>query len=240
MQSIRGSTRLIQRHRFAISSNNNTLRLNSSSATTSWSNDNDSRKLGFDSLRSTRAFDTATKYLISSFTKSASILLNNGNFAYSSSRCFSTIGDDSVQSTPPPPTQVSLESASDAPQRIKFKRLDKTAKHIMQIVDKEAVEEVRTRREIPDIRPGYIVQLKVEVPENKRRVSIVKGIVIARRNAGLNSTFRIRRLVAGVGVESMFPLYSPNLREIKVLDKKKVRRAKLYYLRDKMNALKKH
>ncbi|KAF2611620.1 hypothetical protein F2Q70_00007314 [Brassica cretica] len=79
-----------------------------------------------------------------------------------------------------------------------------------------------------------------EVPENKRRVSIVKGIVIARRNAGLNSTFRIRRLVAGVGVESMFPLYSPNLREIKVLDKKRVRRAKLYYLRDKMNALKKH
>jgi ribosomal protein L19 len=44
------------------------------------------------------------------------------------------------------------------------------------------------------------------VPENKRRVSIVKGVVIARRNAGLNSTFRIRRLVAGVGVESMFPL----------------------------------
>jgi ribosomal protein L19 len=78
------------------------------------------------------------------------------------------------------------------------------------------------------------------VPENKRRVSIVKGVVIARRNAGLNSTFRIRRLVAGVGVESMFPLYSPNLREIKVVDKKKVRRAKLYYLRDKVNALKKH
>jgi ribosomal protein L19 len=103
----------------------------------------------------------------------------------------------------------------------------------MQIVDKEAVEEVRNLREIPEIKPGYIVQLKVEVPENKRRVSIVKGVVIARRNAGLNSTFRIRRLVAGVGVESMFPLYSPNLREIKVVDKKKVRRAKLYYLRDK-------
>jgi ribosomal protein L19 len=110
----------------------------------------------------------------------------------------------------------------------------------MQIVDKEAVEEVRNLREIPEIKPGYIVQLKVEVPENKRRVSIVKGVVIARRNAGLNSTFRIRRLVAGVGVESMFPLYSPNLREIKVVDKKKVRRAKLYYLRDKVNALKKH
>jgi ribosomal protein L19 len=112
--------------------------------------------------------------------------------------------------------------------------------NLLQIVDKEAVEEVRNLREIPEIKPGYIVQLKVEVPENKRRVSIVKGVVIARRNAGLNSTFRIRRLVAGVGVESMFPLYSPNLREIKVVDKKKVRRAKLYYLRDKVNALKKH
>ncbi|TKY47018.1 50S ribosomal protein L19 [Spatholobus suberectus] len=96
----------------------------------------------------------------------------------------------------------------EVPPRIKFKRLDKTARHIMQILDKEAVEEVRGQREIPDIKPGYIVQLKVEVPENKRRVSIIKGIVIARRNAGLNSTFRIRRLVAGVGVESLFPLKS--------------------------------
>ncbi|CAH9057049.1 unnamed protein product [Cuscuta epithymum] len=123
--------------------------------------------------------------------------------------------------------------------RIKFKRLDKTAKHIMQILDKEAVVEVKTLREIPDIRPGYILQLKVEVPENKRRLSIVKGTVIARRNAGLNTTFRLRRLVAGVGVESLYHLYSPNIKEIKVLDKHKVRRAKLYYLRDRMNALKK-
>ncbi|XP_030939480.1 50S ribosomal protein L19-1, chloroplastic-like [Quercus lobata] len=111
--------------------------------------------------------------------------------------------------------------------------------YTLQILDKEDVEEVRMKREKTDIKPGYIVQLKVEVPENKRRISILKGIVIARRNAGLNNTFRIRRLVAGVGVESLFLLYSPNIKEIKVLDKKKVRRAKLYYLRDKMNALKK-
>ncbi|KAB2020359.1 hypothetical protein ES319_D07G063600v1 [Gossypium barbadense] len=135
------------------------------------------------------------------------------------------------------PTMDSSESVTDVPTRIKFKRLDKTARHIMQIVDKEAVEEVKGQREIPEIKPGYIVQLKVEVPENKRRVSTIKGIVIARRNAGLNTTFRIRRMVAGVGVESLFPLYSPNIKEIKVLDKKKVRRAKLYYLRNKMNAL---
>ncbi|XP_022970338.1 uncharacterized protein LOC111469331 isoform X2 [Cucurbita maxima] len=90
--------------------------------------------------------------------------------------------------------------------RIKFKWLDKTSKHIMQILDKEAFGEVKAQREIPDIKSGYIVQLKVEVPENKRRVSTLKGIVIARRNAGLNTTFRLRRLVAGVGIESLFPL----------------------------------
>ncbi|MQL74648.1 hypothetical protein Taro_007005 [Colocasia esculenta] len=124
------------------------------------------------------------------------------------------------------------------PQRIKFKRLDKTARHIMNILDKEEVEKVKGNRDIPDIKPGYIVQLKVEVPENKRRVSTLKGIVIAKRNAGLQTTFRLRRMVAGVGVESVFPLYSPNIKEMKVLDKKDVRRAKLYYLRDRMNALK--
>ncbi|EOA21473.1 hypothetical protein CARUB_v10001866mg [Capsella rubella] len=234
MQSIRSTTRLLlQRHRFSVS---NTLRFTSSSSSGSWAENESRRSLGFESFRSTRDFDSAAAYHISSLKTSAfsSSVVPKQNLMYSS-RCFSTVGD-SVQTT----SQVSPELASDVPQRIKFKRLDKTAKHIMQIVDKEAIEEVRTHREIPQIKPGYVVQLKVEVPENKRRVSVVKGVVIARRNAGLNSTFRIRRLVAGVGVESMFPLYSPNLREIKVLDKKKVRRAKLYYLRDKTNALKKH
>ncbi|KAL6972583.1 hypothetical protein U1Q18_026756 [Sarracenia purpurea var. burkii] len=116
-------------------------------------------------------------------------------------RCITTMNDsgDSV-------AQDATDSVSNVTPRIKFKRLDKTAKHIMQILDKEAVEEVRNQREIPDIKPGHIIQLKVEVPDNKRRVSILKGIVIARRNAGLNTTFRLRRLVAGVGIESLFPL----------------------------------
>ncbi|KAF9611595.1 hypothetical protein IFM89_033599 [Coptis chinensis] len=147
-------------------------------------------------------------------------------------RCIATTGrsQESVSASLP-----------DVAPRVKFKRLDKTARHIMQILDKEAVQEVKEQREIAreitDIKPGYIIQLKVEVPENKRRVSTLKGIVIARHNAGLNSTFRW--LVAGVGVESVFPLCSPNIKELKILEKKKVRRAKLYYLRDKMNALKK-
>lgn len=88
------------------------------------------------------------------------------------------------------------------PQRIKFKRLDKTARHIMQILNKEAVEEVKAQREIPDIRSGYIIQLKVEVPENKGRVT---GIVIARRNSGIGTTFRLRRLLLGLALN----LFSP-------------------------------
>ncbi|KAL8465602.1 hypothetical protein ACS0TY_034911 [Phlomoides rotata] len=135
------------------------------------------------------------------------------------------------------PTSENVSASSDVPRRIKFKRLDKTARHIMQIIDKEAVEEVKASREMPEIRPGYIIQMKVEVPDNRRRVSVIKGIVIAKRNAGLNSTFRIRRVEGGVGIENLFPLYSPNIKEIKVLDRKKVRRAKLYFLREKMNAL---
>ncbi|KAM3293652.1 hypothetical protein ACQJBY_036914 [Aegilops geniculata] len=130
-------------------------------------------------------------------------------------RGLSTVGTAEVASD----DDDSSSPAVEHPPRIKFKRPDKTARHIMNILNKEAVEK--------------------QVPENKRRESTLKGIVIARRNAGINTTFRLRRLVAGVGVESVFPLYSPNIKEMKILDRKKVRRAKLYYLRDRMNALKK-
>ncbi|KAG6523211.1 50S ribosomal protein L19-1, chloroplastic-like [Zingiber officinale] len=150
-------------------------------------------------------------------------------------RYMSTTGQPEISDT----EESSIEfPVAEHPPRIKFKRPDKTAKYIMNILDKEEVGKVQAEREIPDIRPGYIIQLKVEVPENKRRTSSIKGIVIARRNAGLNTTFRLRRMVAGVGIESVYPLYSPNIKEIKVLDKKRVRRAKLYYLRERMNPFK--
>jgi len=127
------------------------------------------------------------------------------------------------------------ETPEDAPPAtLKTKKLTKRVKHIMEILDKEAVESANKEKVIPDIRPGDVIQLRVEVPENKRRVSLLRGIVISLRNAGINTTFRIRRVIAGVGVEMVFPLYSPNIKEIKVVDKRKVRRAKLFYLRDKI------
>ncbi|KAE8055856.1 hypothetical protein FH972_012671 [Carpinus fangiana] len=108
---------------------------------------------------------------------------------------------------------------------------------VMGILNKRAVEASEKERPVPDIRTGDIVEIKLEVPENRRRLSVYKGIVISRQNAGIHTTIRIRRIIAGVGVEIVFPLYSPNIKEIKVLKHRKVRRARLYYLRDKLPRL---
>ncbi|KAH6818007.1 Ribosomal protein L19 family protein [Perilla frutescens var. frutescens] len=108
---------------------------------------------------------------------------------------------------------------------------------IMGILNKKAVDASENERPIPDLRTGDIVEIKLEVPENRRRLSIYKGIVISRQNAGIHTTIRIRRVIAGVGVEIVFPIYSPNIKEIKVIKHRKVRRARLYYLRDKLPRL---
>ncbi|KAK6137557.1 hypothetical protein DH2020_028699 [Rehmannia glutinosa] len=108
---------------------------------------------------------------------------------------------------------------------------------IMGILNKRAIEASDKERPIPDLRTGDIVEIKLEVPENRRRLSIYKGIVISRQNAGIHTTIRIRRVIAGVGVEIVFPIYSPNIKEIKVIKHRKVRRARLYYLRDKLPRL---
>ncbi|GAV67603.1 Ribosomal_L19 domain-containing protein [Cephalotus follicularis] len=108
---------------------------------------------------------------------------------------------------------------------------------IMGILNKRAVQASEKERPVPDIRTGDIVEIKLEVPENKRRLSIYKGIVMSRQNAGIHTTIRIRRIIAGIGVEIVFPLYSPNIKELKVVKHRKVRRARLYYLRDKLPRL---
>ncbi|CAM8985229.1 unnamed protein product [Rhodiola kirilowii] len=108
---------------------------------------------------------------------------------------------------------------------------------VMGILNKKAIEASDALRPIPDLRTGDIVEIKLEVPENRRRLSIYKGIVISRQNAGIHTTIRIRRIIAGVGVEIVFPIYSPNIKEIKLVKHRKVRRARLYYLRDKLPRL---
>lgn len=97
----------------------------------------------------------------------------------------------------------------------------------------ENIEKEYIRTDIPDIRIGDTVKVNVKIKEgDKERVQPFEGIVIKKRSNGLKSTFTVRKISYGVGVERTFYLHSPALESIKVLGHGKVRRAKLYYLRN--------
>ena len=88
-------------------------------------------------------------------------------------------------------------------------------------------------REIPDFRPGDTVQVHVKVVEGSReRIQVFEGVVIKMKGGGIRETFTVRRVAYGVGVERTFPLHSPRIDKIVVKRRGKVRRAKLYYLRN--------
>jgi large subunit ribosomal protein L19 len=96
----------------------------------------------------------------------------------------------------------------------------------------KAVEAEQMNREIPDFGPGDTVVVQVKVKEGSReRLQGFEGVVIAKRNRGLNSSFTVRKISHGEGVERVFQSYSPTIQSIKVKRRGAVRRAKLYYLR---------
>ena len=102
------------------------------------------------------------------------------------------------------------------------------------IQELEQEEIARFNKEIPDFAPGDTVVVSVNVVEgNRSRLQAYEGVVIARRNRGLNSNFIVRKISNGEGVERTFPLYSPRIAKIEVKRRGDVRRAKLYYLRDR-------
>lgn len=86
----------------------------------------------------------------------------------------------------------------------------------------------------PNIRPGDVIRVHQKIQEKKgQRIQIFEGVVLARKHGtGVSSTITVRRIVAGVGVEKIFPLHSPNIAKIEVVKRSKVRRAKLYFLRN--------
>ncbi|HEY0522811.1 MAG TPA: 50S ribosomal protein L19 [Stellaceae bacterium] len=104
--------------------------------------------------------------------------------------------------------------------------------NLLQTLEQEQIDKLVADRPIPDFQPGDTVRVSVKVVEGEReRVQAFEGVCIARRNAGINSSFTLRKISYGEGVERVFPLYSPRLTTIEVVRRGKVRRAKLYYLR---------
>jgi large subunit ribosomal protein L19 len=94
-------------------------------------------------------------------------------------------------------------------------------------------EAAQLRTDRPYFRPGDTVRVSVRIIEgNKERIQNFEGVVIARRGSGISETFTVRRVSFNVGMERIFPLHSPRVEEIKVVRRGRVRRAKLYYLRD--------
>jgi large subunit ribosomal protein L19 len=104
--------------------------------------------------------------------------------------------------------------------------------NLIQTLEQEEIK--RLARKIPDFAPGDTVIVKVVVVEgDKKREQAYEGVVIAKRNRGLNSNFIVRKISSGEGVERTFQTYSPGLASIEVKRKGDVRRAKLYYLRER-------
>ena len=98
----------------------------------------------------------------------------------------------------------------------------------------DALNKEQMKKEIPEFSPGDTVIVQVKVKEGKReRLQAFEGVVIAKRNRGLNSSFTVRKISHGEGVERVFQTYSPVVNEIKVKRKGDVRKAKLYYLRER-------
>jgi large subunit ribosomal protein L19 len=98
----------------------------------------------------------------------------------------------------------------------------------------DLVDRSYLRDDLPDFRPGDTVKVHVRVVEgNRERIQVFQGVVIRRQNGGLQETFTVRKISFGVGVERTFPVHSPSIAKLEVDTKGRVRRAKLYYLRER-------
>ncbi|MFO1128203.1 MAG: 50S ribosomal protein L19 [Rhodospirillales bacterium] len=106
--------------------------------------------------------------------------------------------------------------------------------NILEAFEQEQIEKLSQDRQAPWFAPGDTLRVKVKVVEGSReRLQAFEGVCIAKRNRGLHSSFTVRKISYGEGVERVFPLYSPNIATIEVVRRGDVRRAKLYYLRSR-------
>ncbi len=104
--------------------------------------------------------------------------------------------------------------------------------NVLEKIEQEQINRLLENRDIPEFGPGDTVRVAVRVVEGSReRIQKYEGVCIARKNRGLNSSFTVRKISYGEGVEQVFPLYSQRIADITVVRRGDVRRAKLYYLR---------
>jgi large subunit ribosomal protein L19 len=104
--------------------------------------------------------------------------------------------------------------------------------NIIQTLDAEQIAKLTAAKPIPKFAPGDTLRVNVQVKEGERsRIQAFEGLCIARSNRGINSSFTVRKISYGEGVERIFPLYAPTIADIQVVRRGDVRRAKLYYLR---------
>ena len=105
--------------------------------------------------------------------------------------------------------------------------------NLLQKFEQQQLEKLKSHAKLPTFEPGDTVRVNVKVIEGSReRVQAYEGVCIARKNAGINSSFTVRKISYGEGVERVFPLYSPRLESVDLVRRGTVRRSKLYYLRD--------
>ena len=106
--------------------------------------------------------------------------------------------------------------------------------NIIEKIEKEQLEKLSSGKNTPDFNPGDTIKVDVKVVEGTReRIQAFEGVCIARGGKGINESFTVRKISYGEGVERVFPLFSPKISAITLVRKGKVRRAKLYYLRDR-------
>ena len=104
--------------------------------------------------------------------------------------------------------------------------------NIIENIEKEQISKLTEGKNVPSFKPGDTLRVHTKVKEGDReRIQVYEGVCIARKNDGLNSSFTVRKISFGEGVERVFPLYSPNVAKIEVSRIGKIRRAKLYFLR---------
>ncbi len=106
--------------------------------------------------------------------------------------------------------------------------------NIIEQLNAEEMAKIEAQRKLPEFSPGDTVRVNVKVTEgNRTRTQAYEGVCIARSGGGINESFTVRKISYGEGVERVFPVYSPMLEGVEVVRRGKVRRAKLYYLRDR-------